>query len=873
MRISRELESEGRPATPIEQRALARWSSWGAVSDVFDESKENWATERDELRSLLSEREYSEARRTTINAHYTDPAYAREIWTALQRMGFDGGDVLEPGSGAGTFIGLAPNTARMTGVELDSTTARISAGLYPHATIRAESFVDTRFPSGHFDAAIGNVPFSDVVLHDPSHNAGRHSLHNHFIIKSLALTRPGGLVAVLTSRYTLDEQNPAARREMNNMADLVGAIRLPSGAHRRAAGTEVVTDLLILRKREPGVPPASLQWETVTARSIDGAVTKINAYFDSRPENILGTLSSRSGMFGTDSLYVDVDDLAQVPAALRTALDSIVVDAVEHGQLMTARSASSEVARARYRPAEEGVWDGSIRPEGRDTFTVVRNGQLEPLKVPKTAAAELRALLELRDRAVAVLAAESVSIDDTPELDTNRAMLRQAWTRYTERYGPINRFTLRPTGRIDEETGEASFARITPAAVRALRVDPNGSLVRALEHFDDETQVASPASLLERRVVAPRPLRDGADTPEEAIALSLDRLGEVDLGTISHLLGVDDTEGRALLGSHVYDDPDTGRLVHAPEYLSGHVRTKLDAARAAAVSDPERYGPNVTALEAVIPPTITGDQIQARMGAVWISAEVHQDFLREILNDRTLTVERPLPTEWKVKGLRRSVRATSEWGTERKPAPELAQLILTQSEIKVTDEFKDAGSTRTVLNPTETTAAQEKAEAIQERFSEWVWENPSRADELVAEYNRRFNSIVLRDYTNAGNYLTLPGMVEGFTPREHQRAAVARMIAEPAVGLFHQVGAGKTAEMVIGAMELGRMGLARKPVVVVPNHMLEQFGREWLQLYPQARILAASSEDLAGDNRRLFVARVAANDWDAVIMTRTAFQR
>jgi N12 class adenine-specific DNA methylase len=872
IRLSQALAERGRTPNTEDQQVLARWSSWGALPEVFDEERQDWASERAQLKELLPAAAYTEARRTTINAHYTDPAYVREIWEAMARLGFEEGQVLEPGAGAGTFIGLAPEGAQMTGVELDSTTAAIAQGLYPHATIRAESFADTRFPTGHFDATVGNVPFANVSLHDPSHNAGKHSIHNHFIIKSLALTRPGGMVAVHTSHYTLDSQNPAARREMNRLADLVGAVRLPSGAHRRAAGTEALTDLLIFRRREDHEPAISQLWETVTAREVDGQTVKINSYFDWRPNHILGELGVGQGMYGNDTLHVRAD-LERVPARLHDALTEITTAAQDAGQVMTPRSAASVAQRAAYVPAAASQWDGTIVAHPGSTFTIVHNGGHEPLQVPKSASAELRSLIEIRDAATHLLELEAATVDDTSEIGEARAMLNARYSSYRRAYGPINRFTLRPTGHDDPETGQPRMARITPRAAVILRQDPFGPLVMALEKFDEETQTATPAALLNQRVVTQRAIVRGAETPAEAVALSLDRTGGIDLPTIAHLLGQDLEEARDSLGDLVYEEPNTGRLIHAPEYLSGDVRSKLDAARSAADVD-ERFTRNVTALEVVLPPALTIDQIEARLGAVWIDAATHRQFLADILNDSSIRVENPLPGAWEVRGVRRSLRATSEWGTERRPALDLAQALMEQRPVTVYDEYEDAeGRKRRVLNPLETTAAQEKADRLQERFGEWVWEDTERASRLADEYNRRFNSIALRDYTSEGDYLTLPGMAGNFVPLPHQRAAVARMIAEPAVGLFHQVGAGKTAEMVIGSMELGRMGLIKKPAVVVPNHMLEQFAREWLQIYPQARILAASSDDLAGDKRRLFVARAAANDWDAIIMTRTAFER
>jgi N12 class adenine-specific DNA methylase len=811
------------------------------------------------------------------------------MWSTLSALGFDGGDVLEPGSGAGTFIGMAPDSARMVGVELDGTTAAISRGLYPAADIRTESFADTRFPRGHFDATVGNVPFADVSLHDPQHNRGGHSIHNHFIIKSLALTRPGGMVAVLSSSFTMDAVNPAARREMNEMADLVAAIRLPNGTHRRAAGTEALTDLLIFRRRATSEPASDQTWETVSPRIVDGVKIRVNAYFDMHPDHMLGEIQVGQGMYGNETVTVRAD-LAGTHDRLATVLRDVVDRAKDRGQVFTAASESDVQQRAAAVAAQTALWDGTIVPEA-GAFTVARGGVLHPLAVPASQQVELRALLGLRDGARALLEAEAAALDDSPELDAQRAALRALYERYVEENGPLNRFTLRGTGRfdpaVDPETGavlldpvtrapmpgEERMARITPRVMSTFKQDPNSALVRALERFDEEQQTSAPAALLLQRVVMPRVQVQGADTPSEAIALSLDQTGTVDLELVADVLGIEQDEAREQLGTLVYDEPGTGNLIHAPEYLSGDVRTKLDAAEAAAVDD-ARFTVNVDALREALPEPIGVDQIEARLGSVWISPEIHQQFLQELLRDRAVRVENPMPGAWEVRGTRYGVLATNEWGTRRRPATDIAQAVMEQRRIEVRDEIEDAeGRKKLILNPVETTAAQEKAEALQQRFSEWVWEDPERATALADIYNRRFNSIALRDYSKAGDYLSLPGLAATLTLRPHQRAAIARMVAEPAVGLFHQVGAGKTLEMIVGATEMKRMGLIQKPAIVVPNHMLEQFSREWLQAYPQARILAASTDDLSGDKRRLFVARAAANDWDGIVLTQSAFKK
>ncbi|ALG86476.1 helicase [Gordonia phthalatica] len=870
METVRLLAEQERLATSDEQRVLARWSSWGAVPDVFDESKTDWTAERARLRSLLTPDEWDAAARTTLNAHYTDPLIVRQMWRAMTSLGFDGGHVLEPGSGLGTFLGLAPEYAEMTGVELDPVTAQISRALYPHVEVRGESFADTRLPEGMFDAAIGNVPFSDVTLHDPVHNPTRQSMHNHFILKSLRLTRPGGMVAVLTSQYTMDAQNPGARREMAMLADLVGAIRLPAGAHRRTAGTDVVTDMLILRRREPGLPPADDGlWETVTPISLDGQMAKINAYFDHRPEHILGELRLGHGMYGP-ALTVD-GDLDRLETDLADVLDQITFTARRAGMTFTAPTAEYQARQAARVPSPPHLWDGSIVATETGFGTVVQ-GSIEPLEVPRSAGGELRALLGLRDGAHRLLELEAATVDDTEEINDAREGLHRDYRKYVGRYGPLNRYTLRRTGRTND-AGEDTYARTVPTPIRLLRSDPFGALVLALEQFDDTDQTATPAAIMTRRVVSPRTETQGVDSPADAIAVSLDRTGGIDLPLIADMLGMDEPEARDSLTGLVFTDPVTHELIHAPAYLSGDVRIKLEQATARAAEDPA-FQTNVDALTEVVPAALGVEEISARMGAVWISAETHAQFLNELLRTREVKVENPLSGMWEVRGGRQGLLATSEWGTERRPAPDIAQAIMEQKTLLVYDEIEDAeGKKRRVLNPLETTAAQEKADALQERFSEWVFEDPERARTLVAEYNRRFNSIVLRDYTNAGEYLSLPGLAENFTPRPHQRSAVARMIAEPSAGLFHEVGAGKTAEMIMGVMEMRRMGLINKPVLVIPNHMLEQFSREWLQIYPQARVLAASSKDLTADKRRLFVARASANEWDGVLMTQGAFEK
>lgn len=849
-----------------ERAALGRWSSWGATPEIFDPQTPAWRQLHIRLRELLNEDEYRAARRTTLNAHYTDPVIAARMWELLSRLGFGGGEVLEPGCGSGTFMGLAPPGTAVTGIELDPATARITAALYPSARVVNEGFERTHLRRASFDAAIGNVPFSDVRLEDPIDNPGRHSMHNHFIVKALKATRPGGVVALISTHHTLDARNPAARREMAEYADLLAAIRLPGEAHKRTAGTTVLTDILLFARHDRGAPDQWPHWCHSGTHTIDGLQVRVNQVFDTPAGHVCGIPAARFGRFGPEPVVHEPP--GGWPARLGQIVDSI---------------AERLPPDVRYRPREGRIEQspsvviapdvelpGQVRVSDSGDFeTRSAHGEWEPLTppIPGNGRAEARHLLALRDLARQLIRAETVAPPGDEELETLRAQLRKSYDAYSHRHGPINRVKHVPTSRVDEETGQPVVSRRFPTPITRLRNDPFISLVRSLEIFDEETGQASPAAILRTRVVVPRAPIRGAESAADALAVSLDTTGRVDLRLIADLLGTTDADARSELAEMVFDDPHSHRLVLAAEYLSGDVRTKLDLARAAAASDP-RFVPNVEALERVQPPWLTSADITAKLGAPWIPASDVEQFTRELLNDPSARVENPAPGVWSVVGSKWSVAATSKWGTDSRPAPDLVKSLCTQTPIIV--RTRDAEG-REIVNTAATLEAQEKAEAIAGRFADWVWEDPHRAVRIETAYNRAFNSLVLRDYSTAGRELQLPGLAKWFTPFPHQRAAIARMIAEPTVGLFHEVGAGKTAEMAIGAMELKRLGLVRKPVVVVPNHMLEQFSREWLQLYPAARLLCASSEQVKASERRTFVARAAAHDWDAVIMTAGSF--
>ncbi|HNO46352.1 MAG TPA: methyltransferase domain-containing protein, partial [Microthrixaceae bacterium] len=763
----RRCRDEDRAANPAEQAALARWAGWGSIPQVFDDTDDRFPAERAQIRQLLgTEEAWSQARRTTLNAHYTSASVVTAMWSAVRDLGVDGPvRVLEPGCGSGNFLGFAPLDAVLTGVELDPTTAVIARHLYgARATIHTGAFEDLRVEDGAFDVAIGNVPFAKVTPHDPHHNRGRHALHNYFLLKSLHLTRPGGLVVALTSRYTLDARNAAARREMAMLADLVGAVRLPERAFARSSGTDVVVDLLVLRRRLPGGAPTGPAWEHVvpidlppTSATTDRGSCEpleVNEYFDAHPDRVLGDLAAARGMYRDHELTVtpngDLD--TQLPAALQR----LVADATSTGLRFVAAPDSS----AQRRPAPEvatGTFDLTHAQDG--SFVTSTDGDIAQLRggatityQPRVAKdrSELARLIGLRDAARSVL---GVQLDGGSEDDLRAAqqVLTDRYDSYRRVHGPINRSSQARTGRRDPETGEELYRRVRPR-MGGFREDPDWPLVAALEVFDDETQQARPAAIFSERIIDPPHERHSVDSPDEAVAVCLDESGRVSLERAAELLGLDADTTRQRLGRLVYDEPGTDRLIPAAEYLSGNVRTKLDAARVAALDDP-RYRVNVADLEAVLPRQLEPADITARLRSPWIPSRDVEYFAGEVL-DATVDVEHlPQLGHWSARlrdGSRRSVALTSEWGTSRADAITLLDAALNQRLHTVTDATDDG---RRVRNDAETLAARDKQEALTTRFSTWVWEDPTRAERLATTYNDLFSSTVLPHHD--GSHLTL----------------------------------------------------------------------------------------------------------------------
>ena len=952
------LRAESRAATPAEQEILAGWSGWGAVSAVFEEKPGEdgaFAPARQQLRTLLTDKEYAAARRNTINAHYTSPALARAMWDGLAAFGFSGGRVLEPGCGSGNFIGLAPLGTAMAGIELDPVTAHVAAALYPHAQIRNESFADTQLPEGSFDAAVGNVPFGKIHLNDSRYNPDRrHPIHTHFVLKSAALVRPGGWMALITSRYTLDgtgEEAVAARRQLAGLGELAAAVRLPAAAHRRTAGTDVVTDVLVIRRFRDGEqpPPGKPAWIQTVPVDVGGVQIPVNQYFADHPGMVLGDLAAGGARRAGD---------LQVIASAGTDVAAGLAQALAGAAAGRAAPAPRPAAPA---PAVDRPPEGyqQTRPDG--TFARIIDGFFELFDPPGGAAgqAELRALLGLRDTALALLDAELATTEDTGLVDDLRADLNARYDAYVADWGPVNRHTRQvkirntPEGRALRDqllaegharftggkleisdpavrdqlvavghatvtgTGELRFGRTSAARterqrlldsgqVRALggtltltetgrarvlenaadlqdavtiirarpsqggfRNDPFAVRVLALEQYDPETGTARKRDIMRHRVLLPRPAVEHAEDPEDALAICIDRLAQVRLDVITALLGAaTEQDARDRLGALVFHDPAEGRLVPAQEYLSGDVRVKLRQSAAAAADDPA-YQVNVEALTQVIPPDLGPAEIEARLGAVFITPAEVQQFLQETLADASVTVTLGADAKWSVRGGdRRSVAATITWGTKDRDALSLAEHLLNRKgPVEVTR--KDAEG-RTWTDEEATAAAREKQAELSDRFAGWAWEDLGRAGEICRRYNDAFNAIVLRSYDEVR--LSLPGVNRDISLFWWQKAAIARMIYEPTAGLFHDMGAGKTLEQIIGVMEQKRLGLIRKPVICVKNHLLDQFRDEFLWAYPQARILCADTSDLEGEGRRLFIARCAAENPDAIIMTRGAFE-
>ncbi|MFK0202081.1 DEAD/DEAH box helicase family protein [Streptomyces lavendulae] len=809
------------------------------------------------------------------------------MWEGVRRLGFDGGHVLEPSAGSGIYIGLAPtDTAvpvEMTGVEVEAKTAGIARRLYPDATVVTAGFEDVAFTDGAFDAVVGNIPYGRYQRYDKVHNKDlKLSIHDHFVFKSLALTRPGGIVALITSRFTLDGKDPSARERMYELGDLVGAVRLPAGAHREAAGTDVVTDVLFLRRRADGETPGDASWLTATEQVLPGVgePVVVNDYITAHPQYVLGELRTRIGPFGPE---VTVAGERNAAAGLAEATEAIASAARTSGLTTTpaAGPGDGRTPAALPRPVlvTEYLNEGALGLDAEGRPTIVEDGRPVELEVHPEQRERLVQLIGLKARTLALYEAEAASdqVGETPQLAEMRTGLREAYRAYRKTNPPPGKPGQRRIFTPKEATERAGLLGLASVpdhwkattAFAFIDDDPDASLLFGLEVWDDRTGKATEQKVLHERVLEPRRIPDTAQNPEDAVALAMEwDGGRLDMSRVASLLGVEEDEAALQVGHLAFRDPaQNGFWEPAARYLSGNVREKLKVARASAAEDPA-YDPNVGALERVQPEDLTPAEIKARCGAPWIPVEDYQAFLNH-LGFEHAEVRHAGGTLWEVRGAHVGDLARSEWGTPERSAQDLMLSILRQADSTIQVTYRD-NEGKVQVNQPATDAAREKARLIREAWDDWIWADPDRSERLAGLYNATFNALVLPDYDSSP--LTLPG-VGDWEMRPHQNAAIRRILSEPTALLAHVVGAGKTATMVGGVMELRRTGLARKPAIVIPNHMLRQITREFREIYPNAKLLAISASDLNVKRRAKFMARVAGGDWDAVVMTHEAFNR
>ena len=855
------LEEEHRGATAEEQQVLSQYVGWGGLADAFDPGKDNWAKEYAELKGLLSEDEYAAARSSTLNAHYTSPTVIRSIYDAVGRMGFRSGNILEPSMGVGNFFGMLPDTmqdSRLYGVELDSITGRIAKKLYPQADITVAGF-ETTDRRDFYDLAVGNVPFGQYRVNDKAYNKLGFSIHNYFFAKAIDQIRPGGVIAFLTSRYTMDSKDSTARKHMAERADLLGAIRLPDNAFKANAGTDVVSDIIFLQKRDrpADIEPAWVQ----LGKTEDGFA--INQYFADHPEMILGVLSTESTQYGREELTV-----APIEG---TSLADQLAEAVQHieGQYTAAEVDAPDIAEEettrRTLPADPDVKNFSYTVVDGEVF-YRENSVMTQVELSDTAKGRVTGMVELRQIVNELI---DQQLNDYPDEDikATQERLNAAYDAFTAKYGLLND---RKNGRLFEQ-------------------DSSYYLLCSLENLDEQGQLKSKAAMFTKRTIRPERTVTSVDTPSEALAVSIGEHGKVDLPYMAELLGTPGEYGRItteLSGVIFKDpaadptDPEAGWQM-ADEYLSGDVRAKLRMAQFAAETNPE-FVVNVDALTKAQPRELEASEIDVRLGATWLNPDIIQKFMTETfqipyyLRHAVKVRYSPYTAEWRVEGKtatgRGDIISSETYGTSRANAYKILEETLNLKDVRIYDTIEDAeGKPKRVLNKRETMLAQQKQQVIKDAFANWVWQDPQRRIALVKQYNELFNSTRPREYD--GSHIHFVGMNPEITLREHQRNAIAHVLYGGNTLLAHEVGAGKTYEMAASAMEAKRLGLCQKSLFVVPNHLTEQWASEFLNLYPNAKLLVARRKDFETANRKKFCARIATGDYDAVIIGHSQFER
>jgi len=855
------LEEEHRGATAEEQQVLSQYVGWGGLADAFDPGKDNWAKEYAELKGLLSEDEYAAARSSTLNAHYTSPTVIRSIYDAVERMGFRSGNILEPSMGVGNFFGMLPDSmadSRLYGVELDSITGRIAKMLYPQADITVAGF-ETTDRRDFYDLAVGNVPFGQYRVNDKAYNKLGFSIHNYFFAKAIDQVRPGGVVAFVTSRYTMDSKDSTARKHMAERADLLGAIRLPNNAFRANAGTDVVSDIIFLQKRDRPIDHEP-DWVQL-GKTEDGFA--INQYFVDHPEMVLGELTAESTQYGREELTVAPIEGANLADQLAEAVQHI------EGQYTAAEvdapDIAEEEATRRTLPADPEVKNFSYTVVDGEVF-YRENSVMTQVELSDTAKGRVTGMVELRQIVNELIQQQ---LEDYPDADikATQERLNAAYDAFTAKYGLLND---RKNGRLFEQ-------------------DSSYYLLCSLENLDEQGQLKSKAAMFTKRTIRPERTVTSVDTPSEALAVSIGEHGKVDLPYMAELLGTPGEYGRItteLSGVIFKDpaadptDPEAGWQM-ADEYLSGDVRAKLRMAQFAAETNPE-FSVNVEALTKAQPRELEASEIDVRLGATWLDPDIIQKFMTETfqipyyLRYAVKVRYSPYTAEWRVEGKtatgRGDIISSETYGTSRANAYKILEETLNLKDVRIYDTIEDAeGKPKRVLNKRETMLAQQKQQVIKDAFANWVWQDPQRRISLVKQYNELFNSTRPREYD--GSHIHFVGMNPEITLREHQRNAIAHVLYGGNTLLAHEVGAGKTYEMAASAMEAKRLGLCQKSLFVVPNHLTEQWASEFLNLYPNAKLLVARRKDFETANRKKFCARIATGDYDAVIIGHSQFER
>ena len=856
------LEEEHRGASAEEQEVLAQYVGWGGLADAFDPNKDNWAKEYTELKGMLSEDEYAAARGSVLNAHYTSPTVIRAIYDAVEKMGFRSGNILEPSMGVGNFFGMLPDTmqdSRLYGVELDSITGRIAQKLYPQADITVAGF-ETTDRRDFYDLAVGNVPFGNYKVADKAYNKLGFSIHNYFFAKAIDQLRPGGVIAFVTSRYTMDSRDSTARKHMAERADLLGAIRLPNNAFRANAGTDVVSDIIFLQKRDRPIDHEP-DWVQL-GKTEDGFA--INQYFVDHPEMVLGELTTESTQYGREELTVAPIEGANLADQLAEAVQHI------EGQYTAAEvdtpDIAEEEATRRTLPADPEVKNFAYTVVDGEVF-YRENSVMTQVELSDTAKGRVTGMVELRQIVKDLI---DQQLNDFPEEDikATQAKLNAAYDAFTAKYGLIN----------DKKNA------------RLFDDDSSYYLLCSLENLDENRQLKSKADMFTKRTIRPERVVTSVDTPSEALAVSIGEHGKVDLPYMAELLGTPGEYGRITteLSGVIFKDPaadaddmEAGWQT-ADEYLSGNVRDKLRMAQLAAESHPE-FKVNVDALTKAQPKDLEASEIDVRLGATWLDPSIVQQFMMEtfqppyrIRYNNAITVRySPYTSEWRISNKSATgfgdIMATETYGTRRANAYKILEDTLNLRDSRVYDTIVEDGKEKRVLNQNETTLAQQKQQAIKDAFAGWVWKDPQRRALLVKKYNELFNSTRPREYD--GGHIHFVGMNPEINLREHQRNAIAHVLYGHNTLLAHEVGAGKTFEMAAAAMESKRLGLCQKSLFVVPNHLTEQWAAEFLHLYPNAKLLVTSKKDFEPGNRKTFCSRIATGDYDAVIIGHSQFEK